>query len=464
VQCCISCLDESLLNEGRHRGKENQMTTSGKKNVRESAGSDTVRVALIGIGAMGNANMRTISRLDANIVALCDVDQAHIDRVRKYAPDAAVYTDYRKLLEEGKGVDAVVVSTPDHTHAIISIAAMQLGKHVYCEKPLAHTMYELRKMAEAAEESGVACQLGNQGHSYATSREFHDCIRSGAIGSVREIHVQEGAFNYSRIGFLPNLTEAHTAPETLDWDLWLGPAPYRAFHPVYHPGSWRSWRQFSSGMIGDFLCHLVDPVFWALELEAPTSVMAESVGYDPQAHSETFPQSSKIRFEFPAKDERPAVTLYWYDGDQYAPPRPGELPGDEEFIPIMGPGPTGGLVVGDQGKILYGSHGATEWHIIPDTKMKAYMGDRGKAPDPRGAGMPDNSTHHQEWLDACRGEGLTSTDFDYSARLSEIAVLGEIAQRFPGTELEWDSKHMTFPNHPIANTYLHYPYRDGWML
>ena len=426
--------------------------------------SDTVNVALIGLGAMGNANMRTLSHTDAKIVALCDADEAHTSRVHKYVPDAAVYKDYRRLLEKEKGIDAVVVSTPDHTHAIISIAAMQLGKHVYCEKPLAHTMYELRKMAEVAGESKVANQLGNQGHSYPTSREFHDCIRSGAIGDVREFHVLEGAFNYSQIPNIPRLKEDHTVPETLDWDLWLGPAPYRGFNPSYHPGSWRSWRQFSSGMIGDFLCHLVDPVFWALDLGAPTSVVAEAEGYDPQEHRETFPQSSKIRFQFPARDKRPPVTMYWYDGDRYAPPRPEELADAEGFIPIMGPGPTGGLVVGDKGKILYGSHGATEWRIISEPKMIEYMAGRSKAPDPRGAGMPDNSAHHLEWLQACKGEGTTSTDFDYGGRLSEIAALGEIAQRMPGTELQWDSEHMTFPNHPEASQYLHYRYRDGWSL
>ncbi len=433
-------------------------------NAKATPPSDSVNVALIGLGAMGNANMRTLTRTDANIIALCDADTAMTDRIQKYAPGATVYKDYRRLLEKEKNVDAVVVSTPDHTHAIISIAAMRAGKHVYCEKPLAHTMYELRKMAEVAKETKVANQMGNQGHSYPTSREFHDCVRSGAIGDVREFHVLEGAFNYSQIPNIPGLKEDHPVPETLDWDLWLGPAPLRGFHPSYHPGSWRSWRQFSSGMIGDFICHLVDPVFWALELGAPTSVLAESEGYDPQAHSETFPQSSRIRFEFPARGQRPAVTMYWYDGDRYFPPRPEELADSDEFIPMMGPGPTGGLVIGDKGKIVYGSHGATEWRIVNESQMSEYMGDRTKAPDPRGAGMPDNSAHHLEWLKACKGEGTTSTDFEYGGPLSEIAVLGEIAQRMPGMELQWDSKHMMFTNHPEANQYLHYRYREGWSL
>lgn len=217
-------------------------------------------------------------------------------------------------------------------------------------------------------------------------------------------------------------------------------------------------------MIGDFLCHIVDPVFWALDLGAPISIMAEAEGYDPVEHGETFPQSSKIRFQFPARGQRPALTMYWYDGDRYAPPRPEELAEDEEFIPIMGPGPTGGLVIGDKGKTLYGSHGATEWRIVSESQMKEYMAGRTKAPDPRGAGMPDNSAHHLEWLEACKGGAPTRSGFDYGGRLTEIAVLGDIAQRMPGTELQWDSKHMMFPNHPEANSYLHYRYRDGWTL
>ncbi len=293
-------------------------------------------------------------------------------------------------------------------------------------------------------------------------------MRSGAIGEVREVHLVANAFNYSRISYIPQLRDDHPVPETLDWDLWLGPAPYRKFNPTYHQFYWRSWRQFSSGMVGDFFCHLADPVFWALELDAPTSVLAEAEGYDPKEHVETFPQSVKIRFEFPAKGSRPPVTMYWYEGDRYGPPRPEELADEEEFIPVPSwstqGGATGGLVVGDKGKIIYGSHGATQWRIIPESKMKDYIGARSKAPDPRGSGMPDASPHHSEWLKACRGEGSTGSDFDYGSRLSEIGILGEIAQRIPGTELQWDSKHMMFTNHPEMNGFLHYRYRDGWTL
>jgi len=429
--------------------------------------SDTVNVASIGVGSMGIANIRTVSSAGARIAAICDVDETQAKKVQKYYPDAVLYADYRRLLEKEKGVDAVIVSTPNHTHAVISMAAMQLGKHVYCEKPLAHTMHEVRRMAEAAREYKVATQLGNQGHSYETNREVHECIRSGTIGQVREVHLVEAAFNFSLIGRMPDLSKDHPVPETLDWDQWLGPAPYRKFNPAYHPAMWRCFRQFSSGMIGDFFCHAADPVFWALDLDAPTSAVADAEGYDPQEHSETFPKSSRIRFEFPAQGHRPALTLYWYDGKAYVPPRPEELEDGEDTIPALGPGAVGGLVIGDRGKIIYGSHGAADWRLIPKTRMDEYLGGRTRAGDPRPggfAGMPNNLAHHQDWLRACKGGDPANSDFVYGGRLTEIAVLGDIAQQMPGTELVWDAGQMAFPNQPEADRLLHYQYRDGWSL
>ncbi len=278
--------------------------------------SETLNVAAIGAGYMGSIDIRSANRAGARIVALCDVDEARATPLYKEFPDAARYKDFRRLLEKEKGIDAVIVSTPDHTHATIAMAAMELGKHVYCEKPLAHTMYEVRVMTEAARQHNVATQMGNQGHSFHAIREFCECIWSGAIGEVREVHAVQAAFGYSRIDQLSRVVEDHAVPKTLDWNLWLGPAAYRKYNPLYHPGRWRGWTRFGGGNMGDFVCHIVDPVFWALNLGAPTSVLAEAEGYDPKKHSETFPRSSKIRFKFPARGKRPPVTLYWYDGDR----------------------------------------------------------------------------------------------------------------------------------------------------
>jgi|TARA_B100000315_G_scaffold232738_1_gene245220 hypothetical protein len=413
---------------------------------------------------MGSVNVRTATQAGAQIIALCDVDEAQMRRVQKYYPDASQYQDYRQLLAQETDIDAVIISTPNHSHAVIALAAMALGKHVYCEKPLAHTLLEVRKMTEAARRHKVATQLGNQGHSYATSRELGECISSGTIGTVREIHLVEAAFNFSQFDRLPDPDEEHAIPATLDWELWLGPVPYRRFHPSYHPGMWRGFRPFSSGMIGDFFCHAGDPMVSALNLGAPTTIMAEDHGYDARQLKETFPRSSRIHYEFPAEGARPPVALYWYDGDHFTPPRPEELSDDEETIPILGAGGVGGLVVGEQGKIIYGSHGAAEWRIIPEARMQEYLKSGTRSPDPRGQGMPDNLAHHLDFLQACRGGESPGSNFDHGGPLTEIAILGNIAQQLPGTKLEWDAENMTFPNHPEADQLLHYQYREGWTL
>jgi predicted dehydrogenase len=416
---------------------------------------------------MGAADIRSANQAGANIVALCDVDDQRAAQVYRDFPDAKRYTDFRRLLDGEKNIDAVIVATPDHTHATITMAAMERGKHVYCEKPLAHTLYEVRMITEAARKYGVATQLGNQGHSFKAIHEFRECIRSGAIGQVREVHAQQSAFGYSRIGALARMSDDHAVPDTLNWDLWLGPAAYRKYNPLYLPSSWRGWRAFGSGNMGDFVCHIVDPVFWALDLGAPVSVVAEAAGYDPEKHRETFPQSSKVRFEFPARGDRPAVTLYWYDGDRYQPPHPEELPAGAESIPDPGwvaGKPVGALVVGDKGKIVYGSHGARGWRIIPEAKMRDYVGDRELEYEQNTSGLPTNLAHHVDWLRACKGGSPAGSNFDYGGPLTEIASLGDIALRMLGTQLDWDAEHLMFPNQPIANQYLHTQYREGWTL
>lgn len=426
--------------------------------------SETLNVACIGLGLMGANDVLTAKQAGARIVALCEADETQGTRVYRACPDAARYTDFRRMLEKEKGIDAVMVATPDHSHATISMAAMELGKHVYCEKPLAHTMYEVRRMMQAAREYKVATQMGNQGHSYESCREFCECIWSGAIGEVREIHVVAAAFNFSLIDALPRLAEDHPVPETLDWNLWLGPAPYRKYHPLYHPDTWRCWQQFGSGMLGDYVCHVVDPVFLALDLGAPVSVVAEAEGYDIVKHGETFPKSEKIRFEFPARGKRPPVTLYWYDGDHYAAPDPEASTDGEKSSPVPSwakGSPANALVVGDKGQIVYASHGAMNWRILSEAKMKEYLGGRTPASDPS---WPNNLVHVEDWLQACKGWDPAGSNFDYAGPLTEIAVLGNIAQHLPGTELKWDAEHMTFPNAPKANQFLHFRYRDGWAL
>ena len=432
-----------------------------------AAPSNTLNVATIGVGKQGRFNTRNAARAGANIVAICDVDDRQAAEMAKDFPKAKIIKDFRELLEKGKGIDAVMIATPDHSHASIAIAAMELGKPVYCEKPLAHTVYECRKMAQVARDNNVVTQMGNQGRSFHSIKEFSECIWSGAIGEVREVHCVQAAFGYSRLNLLPGIHDDHAIPNGLDWDMWIGGAKYRNYNPAYHPGAWRGWTAFGGGNMGDFVCHIVDPVFLALKLGAPVSVVAEAEGYDPAIHGETFPASTKVRFEFPARGRRPPVTLYWYDGDAYKPPHPEEVKQGEAAIPIPGwrPGKqVGGMVVGDKGKIVYGSHGARDWRILGEGKMEDYMGNRKRVPEPQEPGPPANKKHLAEWLSACKGWKIANSNFDYGGPLTEIAMLGNIAIRLLGMELRWDSKNMTFPHQPEANQYLHSQYRDGWSL
>jgi len=447
------------------------------------APSDTVNVAGVGIGGMGGNDIRASAYAGARIAALCDVDGGKRRALARHGaragsilvrpiedsdyPDAPRYKDFRRLLDkEAKNIDAVTVGTPDHTHATIAMAAMQLGKHVYCEKPLAHTMYEVRAMTETARKYNVATQLGNQGHSFLACREFCEAIWEGAIGDVKEVHAVMGSHAGSGPDKLPKLSEDHAIPKTLSWDLWLGPAPHRKYNPMYHPSAWRGWRQFGSGLLGDYLCHIVDPSYWALDLGAPTSIQADTEGYDPKTHFEVFPRSTRIRYEFPAKGNRDPVTLYWYDGSHYRPPNSEELTGDPKQVPVPGldGGPrVGALVIGTRGLIVYESHGARNWRIFPESREKEYLQDRKKLDRPgvRSTGLL-NYNHHRDWIRACRGFEPAGSNFDYGGPLTELAALGNLSSLMPGTELQWDAQRMTFPNHPEANQLLHFRYRDGW--
>jgi predicted dehydrogenase len=416
----------------------------------ETPPNEKLDLAFIGAGGRARANLGGLRA--ENVVALCDVDlQRSKDSFAEHAK-ARRFRDFRKMLDAvEKQIDAVVVSTPDHTHAVATIAALERGKHVYCEKPLAHTVAEVRAMRAAAAKAGVVTQLGNQGHSYDHIRLFCEWIWDGAIGDVTEVHALYGkrGSSYSRIDQLPKLAEKHAVPETLDWDLWLGPVAHRPYNPVYLPGAWRGWSAFGTGTIGDWTCHVVDPVFWALDLDAPKTICADVTEYDPEAHGETFPRGARVRYDFPARGKRGPVTLYWYEGD-FEKPRPDDLEADKE-VPIPG-----AFVVGTKGKIRYGSHGANGVRIFPEEKMEAY-----ERPEPT---LPRVADHRVDWTDAIRNGGTAGSNFDYGGPLTEVALLGAIAMRFPGVELQWDADGMRFSNSEEANTMLAIEYRDGWTL
>jgi predicted dehydrogenase len=413
--------------------------------------SEKLNVAGIGAGGMGGGDIQQVAGdSGVRIVAICDVDQSRgHDTVIPKFPQAKVYRDFRRMFDEmDKQIDAVIVATPDHTHAVAAMAAIQRGKHVYCQKPMAHSVGEVRALMKAAQEHKVVTQLGNQGHSFDTSRVLCEWVRDGAIGKVHTIHCGCNLVN-SAVDKLPRLGEKEAVPAGLDWDLWLGPAQERPYHSFYLPGSWRSWTAFGNGTIGDWTCHVIDPVFWALDLGAPETIQAQVKDYDPKTQGDTFPPGDVITFQFPAKGDRGPVTLVWHSGTE-AIPRPKELDAGLKGVDI------GAYVYGDKGIIEYGSHGATGVRLVPNAAMQAY-----RRPQPK---IPRAREHHADWLAAIREGRKAGSDFAYGGPLTEIAMLGVIALKLPGTKLQWDATNMRFTDSEEANQYVNPPYRKGWSL
>jgi predicted dehydrogenase len=410
--------------------------------------SEKINVAGIGIGGMGGADVHAVAG-GSNIVALCDVDGRYAAHMFRDFPRAKPYTDFRKMLDEAdKQFEAVVVGTPDHNHAVTSIAAMKRGKHVYCEKPLAHSVFECREMARVAAQKRVVTQLGNQGHSFESCRLLCEWIWDGAIGKVHTVDCGCTAVN-SGVDALGSLKAPHPVPEKLDWDLWLGPAQQRPYNPAYLPGSWRGWTPFGNGTIGDWACHVVDPVFWALDLGSPSSIQAEVKDWDFKTQGDAFPKGDKVTFEFPAKGDRGPVTLHWHSGTVKIP-RPEVLEKGRNSVD------TGAVVYGDKGVIMYGSHGAGGLRVIPEAHMRSY-----KLPDKK---LPRAKEHHQDWLDAIRQGKKAGSDFSYGAALSEVAMLGVIAIKLTGVKLQWDAAAMKFTNCDEANRFINPQCRSGWEL
>jgi len=433
--------------------------------------SEKINVAIIGTGGQGTHNIKGLLRhSDVQIMAICDVnEQSDYSRfyyrgvagrkpagqlIEKYYADrksagsykgCASYIDLRKMFEKEKGIDAVLVATPDHVHAIVTMTAIKNGKHVYCEKPLTHSIHEARKITEAARQAKVATQMGNQGHSGEGIRLTVEWIRDGAIGDVREVHSWSNAGG----GWAGNRTarpkETPPVPSGMDWDLWLGPAALRPYHPAYAPYNWRGWWDFGTGAIGDMACHNMDPAFWALELGHPLSVEASSSGINP----ETTPLKSTISYQFGARRNMPPVKVTWYGGG-LMPPRPEELePGRE----LTGGG-NGILFVGDKGKIMCPGWSGNP-RIIPETKMKAY-----KLPPKT---LARSKGHHRDWIDACKGGKPASSNFDYTGHLTEVVLLGNVALR-TGRKLAWDGPNMKATNAPEADRYIRPVYHNNWTL
>jgi predicted dehydrogenase len=406
-----------------------------------------LNIAGIGVGGQGGTDLGNLA--SENIVALCDVDARQAAATFAKFPKAKQFQDFRRMFDAmADQIDAVLIATPDHTHAVATIHAIKRGKHAFCEKPLAHSVWEVREVMRAAREHKVITQLGNQGHADDSMRVFREWIEDGAIGAVREVHAMCSSV-YSRINELERVKTAEPVPATLAWDLWLGPASARPYHSAYLPGKWRSWSAFGTGVIGDWTCHVVDPAFWSLDLGAPTSIEADAGDYDPHRHHDTFPTATTVRYAFPARGQRPAVSLTWHDGAS-RPERPKELEASEKLPDI------GALVIGDKGKIIHGSHGASRPRVLSDEIMDAVQ----KTPR-RLARSPG---HYKEWIESCKTGKPAGSNFDYGGPLTEIALLGAIAIRCKGEKLLWDAARMRFTNSERANAMLRPAFRTGWTL
>jgi predicted dehydrogenase len=419
-------------------------------SARIASANDRLHIAGIGVGGKGRGDLESTSR-GQNVVAICDVDERTLgDAARRY-PGAAVYRDWRRMLDERKDIDAVTVSTPDHMHAPIAASAMQLGKHVYVQKPLAHTVYEARRLRELATQHGVVSQMGNQGHSGSGYRTLVQLIRAGAIGKVREAHAWSNRPIWPQ--GIDRPSGSSPVPEHLHWDLWLGVAPFRPYvetaeegrrgRGVYHPFNWRGWLDFGVGALGDMGCHIIDPVVWSLELAAPLRVTSTG----PAPNNETFPTWETIRYDFAATPHSSgdSVSMTWYDGGKRPDHVLAQLP-DGAAMPD-----NGCLLIGEKGVLLC-PHGGFPM-LLPEKQFADVKIERLEASD-----------HYQQWTQACLGKDQTTSHFDYSGPLTETVLLGTIAVRFPQQTLDWDSEKLAVTNVSEANRFVHHEYREGWSV
>ena len=398
--------------------------------------------ASIGVGGMGWSDLNSILNGGAtDIVAICDVDANNLAKAAQKLPNARKYRDWRELLEkEADKIDSVNVSTPDHTHAPIAFSAVSLGKHVYCQKPLTHTVYEARQLTLAARKANVVTQMGIQIHADTTYRTAAAIIQRGAIGKIKEWHSWQGSAWPG--GGRPEGQDP--VPAQLDWDKWIGVAPMRPYkNGIYHPVRWRGWRDFGSGVMGDFACHIFDPVFTALELGHCLSVRTEG----PDADKETFPAWQITHFTFPGTKYTAEKTINgtWHNGSK----RP-----SRDLVPMPAeyrlPG-AGSIIIGREGVMVLPHWAGPQ--LYPLEKFKGYNRPKVKSVN-----------HYQQWVDACLGKGKAEADFDYSGPLTETAQLGNLGINFPGQTLKWDAPNFKITNIPQANKHLHKKYRKGWEI
>jgi len=430
------------------------------------APSEKVNIAIIGCGGQGRTNTRTLfNEPEAQIIAVADpIESENLDayyykgdggrlpvkaEIEKHysgkAPNFKVadYEDFRVMLEKEKSIDAILCATPDHQHAYVCVTAMRQGKHVYCEKPLTHNVWEARLVSRVAKETGVATQLGNQGHSGDFIRQTCEMIWDGAIGDVREVHAWTNASRWNA-KILSGRPPAEATPKGVNWDLWLGPREARPYSSAYTPVTWRDFWDFGTAPIGDFFCHNFDPACWALDLREPLTIEASGAG---GVDSYIAPVGGLYTYQFGPRAKMPAVKLVWYEGG-LMPPRPEGLEEDDQ----LGANGNGILFIGDKGMITCGGW-AGRPSLLPGSKDEAY-----KRPAKT---LPRSKGHHRDWLAASKGGTPASSNFQYGAALTEVGLLGLVALRV-GKKIQWDAKAMKATNAPAADALIKESYRAGW--
>jgi predicted dehydrogenase len=397
----------------------------------ESA-NDKLNIGVIGTANRAGEDLAGVS--SQNIVALCDIDDNFLNKVSEKYPGAKKYNDFRRMLDQ-KDIEAVVVGTPDHTHAVATMGALKSGRHVYCEKPLTHTISECRRVREEAARAKKVTQLGTQIHAGDNYRRVVELIQRDAIGQVKEVHVWVNAI----YGGKKRPTETPPVPPNVHYDLWLGPVEPRPYHPDYLPFVWRNWWAFGGGALADFGCHYMDLPHWALDLRAPLSAEAEG----PEPDAECPPVWMIVHYEYPARGNKPPVKLTWYHGGK----QPSILSEEQKTK-----WKSGVLFMGEKGQLMsdYGRH-----VLLPEKDFEGF-----KKPEPF---IPNSIGHHKEWYEACKHGGPTTCNFDYSGALTEAALLGNVAFR-AGKKLEWDTKKLKAKNCPEADQYIQHHYRHGWKL
>ena len=399
----------------------------------QASPNEKLNLGVIGVSGRGGDNLKGVAH--ENVVAVCDIDDLKLAAAAKQFPSAQIFSDFRRMIDL-KEIDAVVVSTPDHTHAVAAAAALRSGRHVYCEKPLAHTVSEVRLITELAAQKKLATQLGTQIHAERNYRRVVELIQRDAIGPVREVHVWAAA-DY---GGKERPKETPPVPPNVHYDLWLGPVEERPYSPEYLPFAWRNWWVFGGGSLADFGCHFMDLPFWALDLKYPLSVEPLD---GPPVHPESTPKWAIVRYEFPARGPRPPVRLTWYHGVKH----PEQLT-PQQFKDYR----SGVLFVGEKGQILsnYFQH-----QLLPEADFVNFQ-----RPAPF---IPDSIGHHKEWIRACKTGSPTTCRFAYSGPLSEAALLGNVAYR-AGQKLEWNAAQLKAGHCPAADQYIQHHYRPGWKL